>query len=410
MLATGVRTQIGVKVFGPIGRPLDGPNGAIAAAQRVSERIAAVLKRVPGAVDVQAEQAIGKRYVEVRIDRQRAARYGVSAADVADVVETALGGKTATTLIEGAQRFDVQVRLAQGAWQDADALADAPIAADQDGTMILIPLRLVADVKVVQGPAMIKSENGRLNSIVTLNVRGRDAIGFVAEAQAAVAPIERDLAGTGQTIEWSGEFENEIHTRQTLTVIFPITVMLIALLLWLTFRNAGDVLLVLLAVAGALSGAVTFQGIFGFNFSLIVAIGYIAAFGMATQTAVIMLVYLREAVDRRGGLESIGSLAMLRGTVIEGAVHRLRPKLLTEGVAIISLAPMLWATGAGWQIMRPMAAPVLGGLLVSDEVIDLLIPVLFYWLRRRAIGMKPAGAAGEAPGGVTHELFHLPPD
>ena len=199
----------------------------------------------------------------------------------------------------------------------------------------------------------------------------------------AIALIEKQLAGTGQTIVWTGEFENQIHARQTLTAIFPVTVFLIAGLLWLTFRDGADVCLVLLAVMGALAGAVAFQGLFGFNFSLIVSIGYIAAFGMATQTGVIMLVYLREAVDRRGGLAGIASVAVLRRAVIEGAVHRLRPKLLTEGVAIVGLVPMLWASGTGAEIMRPMAAPVLGGLLISDEVIDIMIPVLFYWIRRR---------------------------
>jgi Cu(I)/Ag(I) efflux system membrane protein CusA/SilA len=387
MLATGVRTQIGVKVFGPVGKPLDGPDGAIAQAQKVGEQIAARLKNVSGAADVQAEQAVGKRYVEVRIDRQKAARYGIAAADVADVVQTAMGGATATTVLEGTQRFAVQVRLAGDAWQDPEALSRIPIAAnmmgDQTGGLVLIPLGMVADISATQGPSMIKSENGRLTNTVTLNVRGRDVIGFVDEAKAAIAPIEKQLAGTGQTVVWTGEFENQIHARQTLTVIFPITVLAIALLLWMTFRDIADVVLVLLAVMGALAGAVSFQGLFGFNFSLIVSIGYIAAFGMATQTGVIMIVYLREAVARRGGIDAITSIATLRRAVIDGAVHRLRPKLLTEGVAIVGLAPMLWAGGTGWQIMRPMAAPVLGGLLVSDEVIDLLIPVLFYWLRRR---------------------------
>jgi Cu(I)/Ag(I) efflux system membrane protein CusA/SilA len=144
-----------------------------------------------------------------------------------------------------------------------------------------------------------------------------------------------------------------------------------------------DTLLVLLAVVGALCGSVMFQALFNFNFSVIVSIGYVAAFGMATQTGVIMLVYLRDAIDRHGGLEKIESLAELRQAVIEGAVHRLRPKLLTEGVAIVGLVPMLWATGTGAEIMRPMAAPVLGGLLISDEVVDLMIPVLFYRIRRR---------------------------
>ena len=190
------------------------------------------------------------------------------------------------------------------------------------------------------------------------------------------------MAGTGMSIEWTGEFEAQTRARQTLAIIFPMVVVVILLILYITFRDVQDMLLIALAVPGALAGAVMFQALFGFNFSVIVSIGYVAAFGMATQTGVIMLVYLREAIDRRGGLADIASLEELRRAVIEGAVHRLRPKLLTEGVAIIGLVPMLWATGTGAEIMRPMAAPVLGGLLISDEVIDIMIPVLFYWIRR----------------------------
>jgi len=174
-----------------------------------------------------------------------------------------------------------------------------------------------------------------------------------------------------------------VRARQTLAIIFPMVIVMILLILYITFRDVLDMLLMALAVPGALAGAVMFQALFGFNFSVIVSIGYVAAFGMATQTGVIMLVYLREAVERHGGLQGIISLAQLRQAVIDGAVHRLRPKLLTEGVAILGLVPMLWATGTGAEIMRPMAAPVLGGLLISDEVIDLMIPVLFYWIRRR---------------------------
>src|SRR5205085_11287603 len=195
--------------------------------------------------------------------------------------------------------------------------------------------------------------------------------------------IEQKLAGSGMSIEWSGEFEHQVRARQTMAVIFPMVVLVILLLLYLTFKDGLDTLLVFLAVIGALCGSLMFQALFGFNFSVIVSIGYVAAFGMATETGVIMLVYLREAIERRGGLENIASLAELRQAVIEGAVHRLRPKLLTEGVAIVGLVPMLWASGTGAEIMRPMAAPVLGGLLISDEVIDLMIPVLFYQIRKR---------------------------
>jgi len=411
MLATGVRTQIGVKVFGPTGKPID---QSVEQMQTVSEEISARLRDVRGAVDVVADQAQGKRYVQVHPDRERAARYGVNVADVTDAIETALGGTRVTTTVEGRQRFAVRLRYERDSWQDVERIGDilvtgrstGPMLASETASvtkgagpmyrdfsrenrpptesgMVQVPLRAVADISTVEGPSMIRSEDGRLRQYVTLNVRGRDVVGFVDEARQALQPVLAKLAGTGMTIEWTGEFENLVRTRQTLTLIFPLVVALILFLLYWTFRDNVDVLLVSLAVLGALCGSVMFQALFGFNFSLIVAIGYIAAFGMATQTGVIMLVYLREALDRRGGLENIESLEALRAAVIEGAVHRLRPKLLTEGVAIVGLVPMLWATGTGSEIMRPMAAPVLGGLLIADEVVDMMLPVLFYRIRRR---------------------------
>jgi Cu(I)/Ag(I) efflux system membrane protein CusA/SilA len=409
MLATGVRTQIGVKVFGPTGKPLP---EAIADIQRVSEQLAQKLRTTNGAVDVTADQVLGKRYIEITIDRDKATRYGVNMSDISEAVETALGGSKATMTIEGRQRFPVRVRYIPDYWQDIEKIKEVLVTgrttpaklagADEKpkpSEMLQLPLRMVADIRVVEGPSMIKSENGRLRSYVTLNVAGRDIVGFIDEAKQAVRDIEQSLAGSGMSIEWTGEFENQIRARHTLAIIFPLVITLILFLLFVTFNDILDTLLVFLAVIGALAGALMFQALFGFNFSVIVSIGYIAAFGMATETGVIMLVYLRDALHRRGGLENISSLAELRQAVIEGAVHRLRPKLLTEGVAIVGLVPMLWATGTGAEIMRPMAAPVLGGLLISDEVIDLMIPVLFYWTRRRRWlrlhESKPAFSAGD---------------
>lgn len=450
MLATGVRTQIGVKVFGPTGKPLSGDDGAIADVQRITDEIAQKLKTIRGAVDVVPDQSVGKRYLEITIDRQKAARYGVNMSDVSDVVETAIGGDKITQTVEGRQRFPVILRYPRESWQDAEAIGNilvstrtSPVqllvSSDTSGTNVAssvampspeissggmgggtsgmggtkqamgnatpsvgrgsgsnpigsaqfttnngvqIPLRMVADIRFVEGPNAIKAENGRLRAYVTLNVRDRDIVGFVDEARQAIKPIEEKLAGTGMSIEWSGEFEHQVRARQTMAVIFPMVILAILFLLYVTFHELLDTLLVFLAVIGALCGSLMFQALFGFNFSVIVSIGYVAAFGMATETGVIMLVYLREALDRHGGLEKIQSLEELRRYVIEGAVHRLRPKLLTEGVAIVGLVPMLWATGTGAEIMRPMAAPVLGGLLISDEVIDILIPVMFYWIRR----------------------------
>ncbi|MBI2478453.1 MAG: efflux RND transporter permease subunit, partial [Planctomycetia bacterium] len=410
MLATGVRTMIGVKVYG------DDLNKI----QQVSEQIAAALREVPGAADVFPDQIVGEGYLEINIDRDKAARYGVNVGDVQDVVEVALGGKMVTMTVEGRERFPVRVRYARAFREDEESVKNLLISAGgsmaasggpdsmsaggnggiagdnptlgnalttdrksaldsfPDG-VTQIPLAQIADVRIVEGPSMIKSENGLLRSYVQLNVRDRDIVGFVEEAQRAVA--DKVKLPAGMYIEWSGQFEHQVRAKRTLTVIVPIVVLIIFVLLYVTYHDLVDALLMMLAVPGAVAGGVLFQYLFGFNFSVAVWVGFIACFGLATETGVVMLVYLREAVADRGGLENIGSLAELRQAIMDGAVHRLRPKLLTEGTTIIGLAPMLWATGTGAEIMQPMAAPVLGGILVADEVIDLLLPALFYQVR-----------------------------
>ena len=405
MLATGVRTMIGVKVFGT---DLD-------AIQKTSEEIAAALRQVPGAVDVFPDQNVGKGYIEIEIDRARAARYGVSVAQVQDVIEVALGGKVVTTTVEGRERHPVRVRYARDRRDDEEAIrnllvATGPAMAMSSGGMsaaesadpmsmglaaplppeshdqdvrrrpVHVPLSALAKVQVVEGPSMIKSENGLLRSYVQLNVRDRDIVGFVEEAQQLVG--QRVTLPQGMYIEWSGQFEHQVRARKTLQVVFPAVILLIFIILYWTYNDFWDAILMIMAVPEALVGGVFFLWLMGQNFSVAVWVGFIACFGMATETGIIMLVYLREAIERKGGLEKIESLDELRQTVIEGAVHRLRPKLLTEGVAIISLAPMLWASGVGHEVLSAMAAPVLGGLLVSDEVVDIFLPVRFYWLRR----------------------------
>jgi Cu(I)/Ag(I) efflux system membrane protein CusA/SilA len=184
-------------------------------------------------------------------------------------------------------------------------------------------------------------------------------------------------------VEWTGAFEHELRARKTLQIVFPAVIGVIVLILYLTFHSLMDTMLIMTSVLGALAGGAIFQWIFGYNFSVAVWVGYIACFGMAVETGVVMLVYLREAIAEHGGLQRIGSIAILRQAILEGGVHRLRPKLLTEGAAILSIAPMLWATGAGAEVIRPMAAPVLGGLLVADEVIDVFLPVLYFAVQKR---------------------------
>lgn len=383
MLFSGVNTDIGVRVLG--GRSQDVAGAAA--------EIAAVLKEVPGAEYVMAEEARGKGYLEIQVDRDKAAKIGVSLGEINEVIETALGGTIATHTLEGRERHAVRV-IFPGHWrEDEEAVQRLPLRVHAKGateadalTPSTIPLAEVADIRITQGPASIKSENGLLRNYVRLNVRGRSATDFIAAARRAIAERVM-LLPPGVYIEWTGQFEHDERAKRTLLLVLPLVIGSIVLILYWTYRDLADVLLMLLAVPGALAGGVLFQWLLGYDFSITVLVGYIACFGMATSTGIIMLVYLREAVAKRGGL-GVMSLAELREAVMEGAVHRLRPKLLTEGTTILGLAPMLWATGVGAEVIKPMAAPVLGGILVADEVIDLLLPVMFYWVRRRRMNRE----------------------
>jgi Cu(I)/Ag(I) efflux system membrane protein CusA/SilA len=385
MLSTGVNTDVGVRV---LGRRLDD-------LVRASEEIAAVLRKLPGAADVVADPVRGKGYLEIHPDRDRSAALGVSVGAINDVVETALGGKVVTTTVEGRERHPVRVRFPRSWRADEESVRRLPVTR-ADGRTAL-PLAALAEVRVAEGPATIKGENGLLRNYVRLNVRGRDASAFVEEGRRAVAAAVE--LPPGVYVEWVGRFEHEARTRRTLLLIVPLVVGLIVVILYLTYRDLADAGLMLLAVPGAIAGGVLFQWLFGAKFSVTVWVGYIACFGMATSTGIIMLVYLREAVARAGGLEQM-SLGQLREAVLDGAVQRLRPKLLTEGVTILGLAPLLWATGPGSEVLRPMVVPVLGGLLVADEVIDLFLPVLFYGVRaRRWRRLHSTGAGGCGPPG-----------
>jgi Cu(I)/Ag(I) efflux system membrane protein CusA/SilA len=396
MLSTGVRLPVAVKVFG----------SKLDEIQRVVQEIAGVLRTVRGAADVFPDQVTGKGYVEIKIDRVRAARYGINVGDVQDVVETAMGGKAVTQTVEGRERYPVRIRYARDYRDDVEALknilvsavgtaadagpsggmgsmspaASAPVPARSSSAPV--PLAAVADVRVVEGPSMIKSENGMLRAYIQLRVREeRDEVGFVEEARRIVA--ERVKLPPGMYLEWTGTFEHQVRAQKTLRVVFPAVIATILIILYLTHKSWIDALLLMTSVLGALAGGAIFQWLFGFKFSVAVQVGYIACFGMAVETGVVMLVYLREAITERGGLAGIGTIAELRRAILEGAIHRLRPKLLTEGAAIIAIAPMLWASGVGSEVIRPMAAPVLGGLLIADEVIDVFLPVLYFAVQKR---------------------------
>ncbi len=369
MLSTGVNTTVGVRV---LGRRLDD-------VIRASEDVAAVVTKIHGAANVVADRLRGKGYLRIVPDRDRAARLGVRVSDINDVVEVALGGKVATQTLEGRERHAVRIRYTDEWRADEESAGNLPVPVfGSPGAYVR--LAEVAEVRIAEGPATIKSENGLLRNYVRLNVRGRDSSTFVAEARRAVAA--RAQLPPGVFLEWTGQFEHEERAGNTLRLILPLVLVLIFLVLWLTYHDLADAALMMFAVPGALAGGVFTQWLFGYPFSVTVWVGYIACFGMATATGIIMLVYLREAVERAGGLENM-SLEQLRQAVMDGAVHRLRPKLLTEGTMILGLAPLLWSHGVGAEVIKPMVVPVLGGILIADEVIDLFLPVLFYWERRR---------------------------
>ena len=240
---------------------------------------------------------------------------------------------------------------------------------------------MVADVRIVEGPAMFKSENGLLCSKVLLNVRDRDLVGFVDEAQRVVEQTVKLPPGRAPGVE--RRVRASVHAQKTMQLVLPLVILLIFVILYLTYNDLMDALLMMMAVPEALVCGVFFLWLFGYNWSVAVWVGFIACLGMATETGIIMLVYLREAIEHRGGLEKIASLDELRETVVEGAVHRLRPKLLTEGVAIIALAPMLWPAASATKCSPRWPPPCSAGCCFPTRFVDLFIPVRFYWVRRR---------------------------
>jgi Cu(I)/Ag(I) efflux system membrane protein CusA/SilA len=371
MLSTGIRSEVGVKVFG----------NDLQVLEERARMVADVLRRLPGAVDIYPEQVTGAPYLDVRVNREAAARYGMTIGAIQDVIETAVGENNLTLTIEGRQRFPVRVRYAPQYRADPQALASVLVTAPNG---LQIPLGQLAEIRQVSGPAMIASENGLLVVTVLLNVRGRDVGSFVAEAKQAVAatvPLP-----PGSYIEWSGQYENELRARQRLQIVIPVVLAVIYILLYLTYHSLLEAAHVLLAVPFALSGGIYLLYVLGYNFSVAVWVGFIALFGTAVQTAVVMVIYLEEAVVRkrqeRGGRLTRDALLE---AVTEGALLRLRPKVMTVSTVVASLLPIMWSASTGAEVMKPLATPVLGGMVSSLAHVLLVTPVIFYWLREREL-------------------------
>lgn len=367
MLATGIRTDVGIKVYG---QSLD----SIAA---ISERVKAALQGIPGVKDLYVEPITGGKYLTIDIKRDALARYGLSVDDVNMIVESAIGGSPVGQTIEGRERFTISVRLAQDYRNSIDELQRIPIKTPSMGT---VPLSAVAEIRFENGPPMIVSENAMLRGAVLFNVRDRD-LGSTVEEAIATFEENTDVLPNGYFLEWSGQYENLIRGKQTLMVILPVVLIIIFISLYLAFHSVREAFFSLVTVPFALIGGAYMVYFWGANLSVAVAVGFIALFGIAVETGVVMVIYLNDAMQQlvklRGNSRESISREELKEYVIAGAAKRLRPKLMTVCVALFGLIPVLWATGVGSDVMQPIVLPMIGGVLTSSTHILLVTPLIF---------------------------------
>ena len=380
MLSTGIRSQVGLKIFGNDLKELE----------ELSRRVAEVVKTVPGAVDVYPEQISGAPYIDIHINRPAAARYGIDVGTIGDAIEQGIGESNLTVTIEGRRRFPVRVRYTQQYRSSAAALGEIPIASPSGAS---IPLAQLAEIQTVEGPTMISSENGLLRGTVLLNVRGRDVGSFVDEARPKVA--KQLQLPAGYYIEWSGQYENQQRARQRLLIVVPIVLVIIFGLLFMIYNSVLEAAHVLLAVPFALTGGVYLLWFLGYNFSVAVWVGFIALFGTAVQTGVVMVIYLEEAVERKRQEVGVLTRKSLMEAVTEGALLRLRPKVMTVSTVVAGLLPIMWSTSAGSEVMKPLATPVLGGMVSSLLHVLIVTPVIFFSLRARQLKKQGTSPSAE---------------
>jgi Cu(I)/Ag(I) efflux system membrane protein CusA/SilA len=404
MLYTGIRAQVGIKIFGD---DLD-------ALQQKAFEVEAVIKQIPGAAGVSPSRVQGKPYLNVKVDRRALARYNLNARDVLDAVEVAIGGKNVSVTIEGRERYPIQVRLERGERDDiekidriliasrgpmgdntvagagaAGAMAPTPAgggAIAENPPLTYVPLAMVARITRETGANEIAGENGRLRAYVQANVQDRDLGGFVNAVEEAL----RRLDWGSMTYEMTGEYENQRRFARTMLLVFPLVMLIIFVMLFLVYHSALEAAHVMLAVPFALSGGVFLQKLLGYNFNGAVWVGYIALFGTAVQTGVVMVVYLEEMVKKRMAERGAAfTYADLVQAVKDGARLRLRPKVMTVATIVASLLPIMWSHRQGAEVMKPLATPVIGGMISSLLHILIVTPVIFLWLRARELRAAP---------------------
>ena len=368
MLSTGIRTDVGVKVYG---QNLD----SIAV---LSEKIKKELTGIEGIKDMYVEPITGGKYVDIEVKREEIGRYGLSVDDVNAVVESALGGMKLTTTVEGRQRFSVNARYGQDFRNNLESLRRLPMQTMEFGS---IPLSAVADIRLTEGPPMINSENAMLRGTVLFNVRDRDLGSTVKEAQAKLNNMVNKMP-KGYFVEWSGQYENLIRGEQTLKMIMPLVLIVIFLSMYFAFNSYREAFFNLISIPFALIGGVFMISIWGVNLSVAVAVGFIALFGLAVETGIVMVIYLNDAmiqlIAKNGNSRETITNEELREYVINGAAKRLRPKIMTVCVTLFGLVPILWSHGVGSDMMKPIVLPMVGGVFTSAIHILLVTPVIFY--------------------------------
>ncbi|HWP81181.1 MAG TPA: CusA/CzcA family heavy metal efflux RND transporter [Bacteroidota bacterium] len=424
MLSTGVRTDLGVKIFG---KDLD-------TLEQLAIQAEQILRTVPGAADLYAERTQGGLFLDIKINREAVARYGINIGDVQDIIEIAVGGENIGTVIDGRQRFPIRVRYARDFRNTVEALENLLVPVNIGGGSVMaasksaaptstgptmatmgggmnssgpsvipageprkpgtvsnrpyVPLGQLAQIDIMPGPPMISSENAQLRSIVFLNVRGRDMGSFVEEAKEV---LNRELKlPPGYTLQWSGQWENQIRARERLQILMPIVFLIIYVMLYFVTKDFLEAFVVMLSVPFALIGGVYLIYVLGYNFSVAVWVGFIALYGLAVETGVVMVVYLHEALDKRIHEHQLGkrgpiTMQDIFEATVEGSVLRLRPKVMTVTTSMIGLIPIMWSTGVGADVMKPLASPMIGGLVTSTIHVLVVTPILFSYMKEYAL-------------------------
>ena len=376
MLSTGIRTDVGVKIFG---QSLDSINV-------LAHEFKKELEGLNGVADLYVDPIVGGKYIDIKVRKNEIGRYGLSVDDINTFIETALGGMNASTIIESRKRFPVNVRFSQDFRNTIHQIENLQVQTPALGP---VPLSAVAEVSITEGPPMINSENAMLRGTLLFNIRGRDMGSTVSEAKERLEEAVKRLP-SGYYIEWSGQYENQVRAQNRLKIVIPIVLVIIFMILLFTFKSMREVLIVLSSIPVALVGGAYSIHFFHVNFSVAVAVGFIALFGVAIETGVLMLVYLNNSLYFKIKNHVTGQVTNqhIEDAIYEGAVQRLRPKLMTVLVDIFGLVPVLVATGAGSDIMKPITIPFVFGLVTSTLFVLIVLPVLYAYIRQRELAKK----------------------